>query len=122
MPFASARAIRTWPTGSAWPESAELELEHFDAAVTYFGRAVALNPKQPRNVLALAAAHALAGDMDTARLELAQLQREQPHLDRETLVQRFSKGGPHSAQIRRGMGLVLGETLQSTAAASTPTP
>jgi DNA-binding SARP family transcriptional activator/TolB-like protein/Tfp pilus assembly protein PilF len=102
--------------------AAELELEHFDTAVTYFGRAVALNPKQPRNVLALAAAQALVGDMEAARLGLAQLQRDQPHLNRETLVERFSKGGPHNAQIRRGMGLVLGETLQSTAAASTPPP
>lgn len=102
--------------------AAELELEHFDTAVTYFGRAVALNPKQPRNVLAFAAAQALVGDMDAARLGLAQLQRDQPHLSRETLVERFSKGGPHNAQIRRGMGLVLGETLQSTAAASTPPP
>ena len=102
--------------------SAELELEHFDAAVMYFGRAIALNPKHPHNVLALAAAQALVGDVDAARLGLAQLQRDQPHLNRETLVQRFSDGGPHSAQIRRGMGLVLGETLQSTAAASTPPP
>lgn len=102
--------------------SAELELEHFDQAVMYFGRAVALNPKHPRHVLALAAAQALVGDVDAARLGLAQLQREQPHLDHETLVARFGKEGPHNAQMRRGLGLVLGQTLQSTAAASTPPP
>lgn len=102
--------------------AAELELEHFDSAVTYFDRAVSLNPKQPRNVLALAAAQALVGDIDAARRGIEQLQREQTHLSREALIQRFGKGGPHSAQLRRGLRLALGETLQSSASASISGP
>jgi DNA-binding SARP family transcriptional activator/TolB-like protein/cytochrome c-type biogenesis protein CcmH/NrfG len=100
--------------------SAELELEHFDKAVTYFEQAAALNPTQPRIALARSAAHALAGNMDTAYLVLQRLQREQPHLSREKLSALFGKGGAHNAQLRRGLELVLGEPLRSTAAASTP--
>ena len=104
----------------AFAGAAELELERFDAAVTYFEQAASLHPTQPRIALARAAAHALAGHMDTARMILQRLQREQPHLDREALVARFGKEGAHNAQLRRGLGLVLGEPLRSTAAASTP--
>ena len=100
--------------------AAELELQHFDKAVTYFEQAAALNPTQPRIALSRAAAHALAGNMDTAHLVLQRLQREQPHLDREALVARFGKEGAHNAQLRRGLELVLGAPLRATADASTP--
>lgn len=104
----------------AFTGAAELELGHFEAAVIYFEQAASLNPTQPRIALARAAAHALAGQMDTARMILQRLQREQPHLDHATLVARFGKEGAHNAQLRRGLGLVLGEPLRSTASASTP--
>jgi DNA-binding SARP family transcriptional activator/TolB-like protein/Tfp pilus assembly protein PilF len=100
--------------------SAELELEHFDKAVSYLEQAGSLNPTQPRIALSRAAAHALAGNMDMAHLVLQRLQHEQPHLDREALVARFGKEGAHNAQLRRGLELVLGAPLRSTAAASTP--
>ena len=122
MPCASARAIHTWLIGWPWRERRSWSWSiSTRPSCTSVARSRSI-PKQPRNVLALAAAQALVGDIDAARLGLAQLQRDQPHLSRETLVERFSKGGPNNAQIRRGMGLVLGETLQSTAAASTPPP
>lgn len=104
----------------AFAGAAELELEHFDEAVTYFEQASSLNPTQPRIALVRAAAHALAGNMDTARQGLQRLQREHPHLNHETLVARFGKEGAHNAQLWRGLGLVLGEQLRATASASTP--
>jgi len=96
--------------------AAELELEHFDKAVTYFDQAVSLNPTQPRNVLALAAAQALVGNMDAARHGLEQLQREQPHLSRGTLLERFGRGGSQNFQLQRGLALALGELPQAASA------
>ena len=104
----------------AFVGAAELELERFDAAVTYFEQAGSLHPTQPRIALARAAAHALAGHLDTARMILRRLQREQPHLDHATLAARFGKEGAHNVQLRRGLELVLGAPLRSTASASTP--
>ncbi len=104
----------------AFAGAAELELERFDAAVTYFEQAGSLHPTQPRIALARAAAHALAGHMDTARMILQRLQREQPHLDHATLAARFGKEGAHSAQLRRGLELLLDQPLRSTASAATP--
>ena len=104
----------------AFAGAAELELERFDTAVTYFEQAGSLHPTQPRIALARAAAHALAGHMDTARMILQRLQREQPHLDHATLAARFGKEGAHNAQLRRGLELLLDQPLRSTASAATP--
>lgn len=104
----------------AFAGAAELELEHFDAAVIYFEQARSLNPTQPRIALAHAAAHALAGNMDTAHMILHRLQRDQPHLDHATLAARFGKEGAHNAQLRRGLELLLDQPLRATASASTP--
>lgn len=104
----------------AFVGAAELELERFDAAVTYFEQAGSLHPTHPRIALARAAAQALAGHMDTARMILQRLQREQAHLDHATLAARFGKGSAHNAQLRRGLELLLDLPLRSTASASTP--
>ena len=90
--------------------AAELELTHYDKAIAYLDRAVALQPRQPRNLLVLAAAHALAGNVDGARLRLAQVQKALPHLSNEKLIARFFGGkesGPAWPRLKEGLRLAI---------------
>lgn len=99
--------------------AAELERGAIGEAIAYFDRAVSLNPHQPRNVVALAAAQALAGNLDAARRGLEQLQREQPHLNREKLAARFANG---STQVRRGLELAFAAGPLPAVSASAASP
>src|SRR4029077_12984948 len=78
-------------------------------AIEYLDRALAFDPSQPRIVLVLVAAHALAGNTSEARARLAQLQKTFPHLTAEQLIGRFfGKGdGPQQSQLREGLRLAL---------------
>jgi tetratricopeptide (TPR) repeat protein len=65
---------------------AALELERYEEAVDYLGRAHATNPTQPRTALAYIAALAMAGRMSEARLKLEQLRQTHPHLTLERIA------------------------------------
>jgi TolB-like protein/Tfp pilus assembly protein PilF len=69
--------------------AAELELGHDAKAIDYLGRALALHPTQPRNLLVLVAAHAMAGNRIEAREALTRIQQALPHLTNEKLIEKF---------------------------------
>ena len=115
-------AMRLSPRDPSMPNwlgmagGAELELGHYDKAIEYLDRALAFDAGQPRILLVLVGAHALAGNMSEARAKLAQLQKTQPHLTGEQLVTRFFGG-------EDGPGVRLKEALQLVLApASEPQP
>jgi len=97
------------PNWLAMAGSAELDFRHYAKAIEYLDRALAFDPSQPRIVLVLVAAHALAGNTSEARARLAQLQKSFPHLTAEQLIGRFfGKGdGPQQSQLREGLRLAL---------------
>ena len=70
--------------------AAELELGHDAKAIDYLNRALALHPTQPRNLLVLVAAHAMAGNRHEARETLARVQQALPHLTNEKLMRNSS--------------------------------
>lgn len=72
--------------------AAELEMQHDASALNYLERAVALHPTQPRTLLVLAAAQALAGNASASRTTLAKVQAALPHLSGEALIKRFFNG------------------------------
>ena len=108
-------AMRLSPRDPSMPSwlgmagGAELELEHYDKAIEYLDRALAFDPGQPRILLVLVGAHALAGNMSEARAKLAQLQKTQPHLTGEQLVTRFfgAGGGPGWLRLKEALQLAL---------------
>jgi len=106
------------PNWLAMAGGAELELGHYGKAIEYLDRALTFDPGQPRIVLVLVGAHALAGHLSEARAKLAQLQKAQPHLTGEELVARFfgKEGGPG---LRLKEGLRLAQTSAFEPAAST---
>jgi TolB-like protein/Tfp pilus assembly protein PilF len=84
--------------------SAQIELGDDAKSIAYLDRAVALHPTQPRTLLVLAAAHAMAGHMPEARRTLARVQKELPHLTGDKLIDRFF-GGSQSGSPRLREGL-----------------
>jgi TolB-like protein/DNA-binding SARP family transcriptional activator len=107
-------AMRLSPRDPSMPSwlgmagGAELELGHYDKAIEYLDRALAFDPGQPRILLVLVGAHALAGNMSEARAKLAQLQKTQPHLTGEQLVTRFfGAGGGPGLRLKEALQLVL---------------
>ena len=99
------------PTWLAFAGSAELELKHYDRAISYLERSLALGPAQDRVRLLLAAAHALAGHGESAQSLLRQAQAAQPKLSRDKLIARaFSDADPnHWPQLREGVRLMLAQ-------------
>src|SRR5258707_1333909 len=65
---------------------AELELHHDGSAIGYFRRGIALTPRHPGTLAALAAAHALSGNVSEARTYLSELQKAAPQLSPEKLI------------------------------------
>jgi tetratricopeptide (TPR) repeat protein len=90
---------------------AEFELNHDERAIDSFQRALALNPGHPPSLAGLAAAHALADNLDEAHAQLAELQRVVPHTTREKLFARFG-GGKATEKLRRTEGLRLAIATQ----------
>jgi TolB-like protein len=113
-------AMRLSPRDPSMPNwlgmagGAELELEHYDKAIEYLDRALAFDAGQPRILLVLVGAHALAGNISEARAKLARLQETQPHLTGEQLVTRFfgKEDGPGWLHLREGLRLALAPTSQ----------
>src|SRR5262249_29458829 len=97
------------PNWLAMAGSTEVGLGHYAKAIEYLDRALAFDSSQPRIVLALVAAHALAGNTNEARARLAQLQKAFPHLTAEQLIGRFfGKGdGTEQSHMREGLRLAL---------------
>lgn len=92
----------------AFAGSAEMELGDDARAIAYLDRAVALHPTQPRTLLVLAAAHAMAGNMSEARRTLARVQSQLPHLTGDKLVERFIGVSPSvRTRLREGLRRVL---------------
>lgn len=88
--------------------SAQVELGDDATAIAYLNRAVALHPTQPRTLLVLVAAHAMAGDMSEARRTLTRLQKGLPHLTTDKLVERFFGASPSGTpRLREGLRRVL---------------
>lgn len=88
---------------------AELELKHYDGAINYLEKAMALNPNQPRSLLTLVAAHTLAGNTVQAQQKLDQLQLKQPHLSKDKLVNMYfgSSAASRPPQMSEGLRLIL---------------
>jgi TolB-like protein/DNA-binding SARP family transcriptional activator/Tfp pilus assembly protein PilF len=89
--------------------ASELELKHYGQAIEYLDRAAALNPRQPRTMLVLAAAHALNGDMSEGRRKFEQLRVTLPHLSGEKVMERFfgAGAGSRQPQLREGLRLLI---------------
>jgi TolB-like protein/Tfp pilus assembly protein PilF len=88
---------------------AELERKRYPNAIQYLEKAMALNPDQPRSLLTLVAAHALAGNTIAAQQRLEQLQQKQPHLSTEKLSKMYFGKAAESRppQMSEGLRLVL---------------
>ncbi len=92
----------------AFAGAAHLELGDDARAIAYLDRAVALHPTQPRTLLVLAAAHAMAGNMSEARRTLSRVQSQVPHLTGDKLVHRFIGSSPSvRTRLREGLRRVL---------------
>jgi TolB-like protein/Tfp pilus assembly protein PilF len=91
-----------------WAGLAELELGHDESARQLFQTAVASLPQNPYMRASLAALHALSGEWDDARRNVALLRERTPQLsDAERLIE-FNKGLEGQAlQNRLGTGLRL---------------
>ena len=88
--------------------TAQLELGDDAKAIAYLDRAVALHPTQPRTLLVLAAAHAMADDMPKARHTLTLVQKKLPHLTGDKLIDRFFGASPSGwPRLREGLRRVL---------------
>lgn len=108
------------PNWLAMAGGAEVELEHYGKAIEYLDRALAFDPGQPRILLVLIGAQALAGNMSEARAKLAQLQKAQPHLTGEQLVARFfGKEGGSGLRLKEGLRLAQMSASELAPAAST---
>jgi TolB-like protein/Tfp pilus assembly protein PilF len=110
------------PNLLAMAGSAELELTHYEKSIEYLDRALALSPAQPRFLLVLVAAHALAGNMSEARATLAQTQKAFPHLTGEQLISRFfgEATGPAGPRLKEGLRLALASPWSSPRSPTQP--
>ena len=86
---------------------AELELEHYDQSLAYLRESYELHPRQPWTLRALIAALAASGNLDRARIYLAELKRNAPHLTDERLLGRPAAQGHNQPEQLRGLLLAL---------------
>jgi TolB-like protein/Tfp pilus assembly protein PilF len=104
--------------------SGELDLGNYGKAIEYLDRALMLTPGHPRMMLVLIAAHAQAGHLEEARRQLEQLQKAQPHISPETLMERFF--GPESrtrdSQLRQGFQRAIAALRESWASPPLSSP
>src|SRR6185436_6235003 len=80
------------PNLAYWYEfigSAEMAQGRYREAIAHFGKSASLNPGYPRSWAGLAAAQALAGDMEAARRHADKLRAFAPDADNEALIRRF---------------------------------
>jgi TolB-like protein/DNA-binding SARP family transcriptional activator len=103
----------------------ELDLGNYDKAIAYLDRALTLTPGHPRMTLALIATHAQAGHLDEARRLLEQLQKAQPHISPETLMDRFfgSASKRRDSQLTQGFQraiAALGDSWKSPPLSTAP--
>jgi adenylate cyclase len=88
--------------------TAQLELGDDAKAVDFLDRAIALHPTQPRTLLVLAAAQAMAGNMTAARRTLVRVQKKLPHLTGDGLIDRFFGASPSGwPRLREGLRRAL---------------
>jgi TolB-like protein/DNA-binding SARP family transcriptional activator/Tfp pilus assembly protein PilF len=107
-------ALRLSPrdaTSSHWLRfagEAEIELGHYAEALALLRRSYALNPRQPLLLRSLAAAEALAGELDQARQHLAELKAVAPHFSPQRR-RSFSEGSglPEQPELMRGIDIAL---------------
>jgi len=99
------------PSIAIWTEFAgiaELELGHFHEAIRWFRRSIAQAPAYPRPWAGLAAAQALAGQLEDARDSAGRLMRLAPaNLTVEELYRRFGRTGVQLPRFREGLRLSL---------------
>jgi DNA-binding SARP family transcriptional activator/TolB-like protein/Flp pilus assembly protein TadD len=100
------------PIMPVWLEfagNAELELNHYDEAISYFRHSIALNSGYPRSWAGLVAAEALAGQSQDARDALGRLRTFAPSLNDEGLIKQF--GRHDGSRLYDGLRLALGPTI-----------
>ncbi|MCC6889860.1 MAG: tetratricopeptide repeat protein [Hyphomicrobiales bacterium] len=100
------------PSLAIWLEfagAAELELGHYDKAVENFRRSIALTPNYPRPWAGLVAAHALAGDMDSAHASAERLRALSPKIPPQQLYKRFARLSSRSPKLQEGLSRGLGQ-------------
>jgi len=98
------------PNLAYWHEfigSAEMALGRYREAIAHFGKSASLNPGYPRSWAGLAAAQALAGDMEAARRHADKLRAFAPDADNEALIRRFGRQKKHSPRLHEGLRLAL---------------
>jgi TolB-like protein/Tfp pilus assembly protein PilF len=102
---------------------AEIALTHDDKAIEYLDRSLALQPKQPRTLLVMAAAQALTGNLDGAQLRHGELQKLVPPLSNEKLIERLfgTAKGPGGERLAQALQAVLGPAADPWASPR-PTP
>jgi len=101
------------PNLSYWLQfvgNAELQLNNYPQAIDNYRRSTTMNPRYPRSLAGLAAAHALSGNLAEARVYADKLKEQWPDLTAEQLLKRFalqSKRGPSplSEGLRRALSL-----------------
>src|SRR5581483_1303003 len=122
-------AIRLSPNDPAMPDwlafagGAELELGHAAKAIEYLERAIALHPASPRELIVLAAARALDGDLVAARARLDQAQQKSADFSRAELARRFVDVAtkPGEARLAEGLRLALAQAADPWASPPSPT-
>jgi tetratricopeptide (TPR) repeat protein len=99
------------PNLSYWLQfagNAELQLNRYPQAIENYRRSTAMNPRYPRSLAGLAAAHALSDNLDEARVYAEKLKQETPQLSAEELVQRFARTkGPRPSPLAEGLRRAL---------------
>jgi Tfp pilus assembly protein PilF len=86
---------------------AELELGQHEQAIDRFNQSYALNPRQPLTLRALAAAHAVSGNLGEARRYLAELKQAAPQISDEHLLSRPTRLEVKQPELLRGLRLAL---------------
>jgi len=96
------------PIMPVWLEfagNAELELSHYDEAIGYFRRSIALNSGYPRSWAGLVAAEALSGQSKDAHDALEKLRTFVPGLNDEALMRQY--GRHDSSRLYAGLRMAL---------------
>jgi TolB-like protein/DNA-binding SARP family transcriptional activator/cytochrome c-type biogenesis protein CcmH/NrfG len=95
--------------------AAELELGHYQQAIEYFQRSIAIAPTYPRPWAGLVAAQALAGDLESSRRSADELRKSAPTLTAQQLYERFARLSSESLRLQEGLRRALLETAGSPA-------